>query len=554
MTRPAKIKLHRDTPETECKKAELILKIARAEYKRIPAKLKDLFLDVSELYAGEWPAYQNCQVGYHTFGHAMDVSLATARMVAGWNRGGGDPPITKDIFLLAMAAALFHDAGYIKDTGDTNGKGGKFTLTHVARSITIAIEYLTAKKWPDPAIESISTIISITDFLKHTYPDAITNPEPGDHTSVVARMVASSDIVAQMADVDYFRNIHKLYEEFEELYQTTPRELFAAQGSTVFNSAQEMIDGTHGFYDYFVLPRLEQLGEMGQYLVGFFGNGRNPYFENIAANLADRPTSARIQWRHPSEIVKDIRTGPANKADQRPSQRKITRQEARNKKHSAGLLVQKVLGWLELHLSGKSPATPSLLGADSKILSENLLNKLLPPGQLENLNQRELLYLLRILVLQQNIHQGPWIFTQSMELIAEMFRCEASSILLANPIAQKMVITFPSGPKKESIQGRTIPIDKGLAGWVYLHGLPSMVSDVYTDERFHGEMDKQVDFQTRSILAVPLLIEGECIGVMEALNKTDGVAFNHHDMHIMTLLANLITNSLLGILWLLEKE
>jgi len=58
-----------------------------------------------------------------------------------------------------------------------------------------------------------------------------------------------------------------------------------------------------------------------------------------------------------------------------------------------------------------------------------------------------------------------------------------------------------------------------------------------------------IQFQTRSILAVPLHVNGECIGAMEALNKSDD-NFTPHDMNVLAILANMLANVMVGVLCL----
>ena len=60
-------------------------------------------------------------------------------------------------------------------------------------------------------------------------------------------------------------------------------------------------------------------------------------------------------------------------------------------------------------------------------------------------------------------------------------------------------------------------------------------------------MDKNIDFVTRSILAVPLHVNGECIGAVEALNKSDD-NFTTHDMNVLAILANMLANVMVGVL------
>ena len=106
-------------------------------------------------------------------------------------------------------------------------------------------------------------------------------------------------------------------------------------------------------------------------------------------------------------------------------------------------------------------------------------------------------------------------------------------------------MAIPTGRVKDTLDGRTSPSDKGLAGWVFSHGRPAIVSNVKKDTRFNSVIDKEAfgKFEIKSILAVPLHINGELIGVMEMVNKKHG-EFNEQDMNILTLVANIIAVSI----------
>ncbi|MFH1020529.1 MAG: hypothetical protein V1782_07980 [Pseudomonadota bacterium] len=83
----------------------LIFAIARDEYGEVPPRLTSLFSDVADLYAGHWPSHEACAVTYHNFSHALDVCLAAARMLSGWNKVEQAHPWTANTSSLAWPQA-----------------------------------------------------------------------------------------------------------------------------------------------------------------------------------------------------------------------------------------------------------------------------------------------------------------------------------------------------------------------------------------------------------------------------------------------------------------
>jgi diguanylate cyclase (GGDEF)-like protein len=77
----------------------------------------------------------------------------------------------------------------------------------------------------------------------------------------------------------------------------------------------------------------------------------------------------------------------------------------------------------------------------------------------------------------------------------------------------------------------------GIAGWVAQHSRPVLSNDVRGDERFFSGVDEKSGFVTRSMICVPVMIKDRLIGVLEAINKTEG-AFTEDDVTILYALAN----------------
>lgn len=64
-----------------------------------------------------------------------------------------------------------------------------------------------------------------------------------------------------------------------------------------------------------------------------------------------------------------------------------------------------------------------------------------------------------------------------------------------------------------------LPPGKGIAGFVFASGQPVAVADVAQDETFYAEVDRATGYSTQTILATPLRVEGETVGVLEFVNR-----------------------------------
>jgi signal transduction histidine kinase len=81
-----------------------------------------------------------------------------------------------------------------------------------------------------------------------------------------------------------------------------------------------------------------------------------------------------------------------------------------------------------------------------------------------------------------------------------------------------------------------LPSGQGIAGWVVENGRPVVISNVDEDPRHAPIIDTEIEFETASILAVPLRIGHRVFGALEVVNKFDG-RFNSDDQSIVETLA-----------------
>ncbi|MEE8237200.1 MAG: GAF domain-containing protein, partial [Gammaproteobacteria bacterium] len=77
----------------------------------------------------------------------------------------------------------------------------------------------------------------------------------------------------------------------------------------------------------------------------------------------------------------------------------------------------------------------------------------------------------------------------------------------------------------------------GLAGFVYTSGEGLICHDAYADDRFSSHVDEQTEFVTKNVLCAPVkTVNGEIIGVIQTLNKTEG-QFTEDDLALLEAMA-----------------
>jgi signal transduction histidine kinase len=124
-----------------------------------------------------------------------------------------------------------------------------------------------------------------------------------------------------------------------------------------------------------------------------------------------------------------------------------------------------------------------------------------------------------------------------VEAARELTGCEATSLLLHDPTTRHLHFEAATGALLAQGERIVVPTSNSIAGWVYSHGEPLHVEDAVADDRFFPEVDVLTQFQTRSVLCVPLRTQDKTLGVIEAVNKIDG-PFADEDERILMALAS----------------
>ncbi|MGH3274904.1 MAG: GAF domain-containing protein [Streptosporangiaceae bacterium] len=123
------------------------------------------------------------------------------------------------------------------------------------------------------------------------------------------------------------------------------------------------------------------------------------------------------------------------------------------------------------------------------------------------------------------------------------FTAAAASIFLYDEAADALRFEAASGIGEDRIIGRTVPIDQGLAGWVFQSGESLLVSDVSGDPRFSRGVAEESGYLPTSIAAAPVIC-GRPVGVVEVL---DPDAVGHGRLDTLTLLTELADHLAAGL-------
>lgn len=240
-----------------------------------PTFLTTVFGDVVRLFRGDFPGYRHSTTMYHDLQHTAQVLLCTARLLHGATHSRAQTNgwhLSARTIELTLVAALLHDVGLIQEEGDEEGTGAKFTIGHEKRSVQFLKHYLRTHGHPEEDVVYAARMIDATCLgVKADAIDYV-----GSENEFGAHILATADLLAQMADREYLEKLLLLYLEFEE-------------AGLPYDSPYDLLSKTHGFYELMENRMDGALGGVRRYSRPHFRTrwdiDRDLYADSIQANM-----------------------------------------------------------------------------------------------------------------------------------------------------------------------------------------------------------------------------------------------------------------------------
>jgi GAF domain-containing protein len=124
-----------------------------------------------------------------------------------------------------------------------------------------------------------------------------------------------------------------------------------------------------------------------------------------------------------------------------------------------------------------------------------------------------------------------------VEAARAIFAAQAASIFLLDEDTDELVFEAVVGVGAESLVGRRLPSDTGIAGWVLATRQPLVVEDVQGDPRFAREAAEATGYVPKGLMAVPLLHDERALGVLSVLDRPQETRFSLRELDLLGLFA-----------------
>ena len=132
----------------------------------------------------------------------------------------------------------------------------------------------------------------------------------------------------------------------------------------------------------------------------------------------------------------------------------------------------------------------------------------------------------------------PQIFSE----VNKAIKAEAQSIWLVEDVdGEDHIIKchFATGPEADMLKGFAVSLKaKSIVGTSVTKRKSIIIRDAQKDRRRARSADEWTGFVTRSLMTVPLVLKGEAIGAIQAVNKRGGRLFNQEDLDLFRAIAD----------------
>ena len=159
------------------------------------------------------------------------------------------------------------------------------------------------------------------------------------------------------------------------------------------------------------------------------------------------------------------------------------------------------------------------------------------PNPEQQLQNRQLAQLVRISVTLNSTLDPAELLRYIIEKAAELLGCDAASILLYDERRAQLYFTTATGSDTNKLAEIPVPLEGSIAGSVFRENRPMVINNVENDPRHYAGVGQKVQFQSRSLLAVPMRIRSQVTGVLEAVNKRAG-DFTDNDVQLLSVIAS----------------
>ena len=129
-----------------------------------------------------------------------------------------------------------------------------------------------------------------------------------------------------------------------------------------------------------------------------------------------------------------------------------------------------------------------------------------------------------------------------VRMIAELLGAKRVSLMLLDKNRSELFIKMSFGIEEWVVENTRVKVGEGIAGKVVERGEPLLIANIEENEIYSTPNSPQ--YETMSLLSVPLRVHDVVVGVVNVNNKTSGRPFDHDDLSLLISFSERISRAL----------
>jgi HD-GYP domain-containing protein (c-di-GMP phosphodiesterase class II) len=130
------------------------------------------------------------------------------------------------------------------------------------------------------------------------------------------------------------------------------------------------------------------------------------------------------------------------------------------------------------------------------------------------------------------------ILNQVLEYAIEIVRCQAGTLFIVDEKTGELIFEYVKGPLADDLIGERILPRSGYVGQVVETRRPMIVNGARETEAWPQAINEQSEFKPRDLIVIPMIVKDRIVGVIQVINRIDGLPFNKNDQDLLTVFSD----------------
>ncbi|MFO7916131.1 MAG: GAF domain-containing protein [Candidatus Krumholzibacteriales bacterium] len=122
-------------------------------------------------------------------------------------------------------------------------------------------------------------------------------------------------------------------------------------------------------------------------------------------------------------------------------------------------------------------------------------------------------------------------FSLAVRVVAEVLSAKIVSIMIIDDEGEELFIKNAYGLDKDIVETTRVKVGSSIAGKVVETGKPMLIDNI--EEIGITEGKSRPQYETKSLISVPIMVGSNILGVINVNNKTSGESFNEDDLALL---------------------